>query len=757
MKTDVKIQELLDSYGSWVQKDCENKAGVNASMTKELYPYDSIFSPIKVNRTTIKNRVVMAPMGNIDMCEETGRPNDKMLQYFFDRAKGGVGLITTGLIPISHGIDNSITELGKLSYFPRIDRSRTVLSGWRDLAQGVHTYGSKIFIQLTPGLGRVGNPQCLINEFKFPVSASFNPNYYMSDIPCMRLSDRKLKKIIKNGGQATADAMACGLDGVYLHGHEGYLLEQLTNPAFNRRVLGRYANWQRFGIDMVKEMRRRVGPNYPIMYRIDLSLALNETYGEDVMNEKPLRKFKNGRSIEDTLNYMKNLVKAGVDIFDVDLGCYDNWWLPHPPAGMPAGCFLDISRIAKEHFKEMKILSNAGVEVPIVAVGKLGYPDIAEKALRDGNCDMVMLGRPLLADAEWCNKAYAGEVDKICPCIGCQEGCINEFVEGGHPQCAVNPRTGFEDILPKNLNIARKVKRIGVVGAGPAGIMFAITAAHRGHEIELIESSDKIGGKVIPGSVPKIKYDFNNYLKYLENQVKEAEKLPNFSLKLNTKATIEWIKQQEYDTVVFAYGTTNWAPKLPGIEKVKTVQANDLLCDERLLGESKKIVVVGGGVVGCETAYWLKYEHNCHVKVVEMLPYFMEGTCTANRGHLIHYMNKVGIELINCAKVTSFENGKVNINKNISKGVPNPYNTWQPILPKNVENPLAKKIGKETVDETLEADLVVLAMGGRADESMSFEAQKEHVASEIYNIGDSLRAGRVLEANRAAYNLALRI
>lgn len=757
MKIDKEVQELVDSYGKWVKDNIENKAGGTGRMTKELYPYDSIFSPIKINSITIKNRVVMGPMGNIDMCEETGRPNDKMLQYFFARAKGGVGLLTTGLIPISHGVDNTVTEPRKLSYFPRIDGTRTNLVGWRDLAQGCHAFGSKIFIQLTPGLGRVGNPQCLVDSMKFPGSASINPNFYISEIPCLRLSGRKLDKIIKNAGQAAANAKVCGIDGVYLHGHEGYLLEQLTNPAFNRRSIGRYSDYQRFGIDLIKEIRARVGKDYPIMYRIDLSLALNETYGEEGMNVKALKKFKNGRSIKETLNYMENLVKAGVDIFDVDLGCYDNWWLPHPPSGMPAGCFLEVSKIVKEYFKNNNIKSNAGLEVPVVAVGKLGYPDLAEQAIRDGKCDMVMLARPLLADPEWCNKAYRGEVEKIRPCIGCQEGCINEFVEGGHPQCAVNPRTGFEDIIPEIMPKAEKVKNIAVVGGGPAGIIFAITAARRGHNVELIEKNDKLGGKVICGSVPKIKFDFENYLKYLNNQVKEAEKLPNFKVNLNTEATTEYLKKKNYDSVVFAYGTKNITPKIPGIEEVNVVQATDLLTNPKLLGDSEKIVVVGGGVVGCETAYYLKYEHNKDVKVVEMLPYIMDGACTANRGHLIYYLNKENVELINCAKVISFNKGKVNIVKNVSKGVPNPNNTWQPILPANIQNPLAKKIGDETVNLSLDADLVVLAIGGKSDEGMYFEAQRLHAAPEIYNIGDSFKAGRVLEASRAAYNLALRI
>ncbi len=756
MKTDALVQELIDSYGNWVSDGKRSQQSM-VSMTKNLYPYDSIFSPIRVNHLVIKNRIVMAPMGNIDMCEETGRPNDKMLQYFFARAKGGTGLLTTGLIPISHGIDNSITEMGKLSYFPRIDRSRTVQAGWRDLAQGCHAFGSRIFIQLTPGLGRVGNPQCLVNELKFPVSASWNPNFYISQIPCARISDGKLKKIVKNTGQAAADAKACGLDGVYLHGHEGYLLEQMTNPAFNRRKMGRYANWKQFGIDLVTEIRNRTGPAYPIMYRIDLSLALNETYGSTMEKESALKKFTNGRSIEDTLEYMEDLVRAGVDMFDVDLGCYDNWWLPHPPAGMPAGCFLQISKYAKDYFNNKGIKSNAGVEVPIVAVGKLGYPDLAEQALRDNMCDMVMLGRPLLADPEWPNKVYAGKVEEICPCIGCQEGCINEFVDGGHPQCAVNPRTGFEDVHPAIPADAKIKKHIAVIGAGPAGCNFALQAAARGHKVDLYEKSGSIGGKMNPGSTPKGKFDFNNYRMYVEATVIKAAEEGMIDIFLNTECDLDTLKKKSYDTIVTAIGTKAAELNVPGYENMKTAQATELLENPELLGEAKKVVIIGGGVVGCETAYWLSFEKNMDVTVLEMLPYLMDGACTANRGHLIYYMKKNGVKLINMAMVKGFENSKVKISRNTHKNVPNPYNTWQPILPKNIENPLAPKVKDEYQEEFLDADLVVFAMGGKPDDSLYYALQEAHAAHEIYNIGDSFTAGRVLEANRAAYNLAVKL
>ncbi len=753
MKTDKIINELVGNYGKWFYDDEVLKSG---KMTQNLYPYKSIFSPVEINKITIKNRLVMAPMGNISMCDETGRPNDRMLQYFFERAKGGVGLITTGLVPICHGLDPSVTEPGQLSYFPRIDRSQTVYAGWRDLSAGVHSYGAKIFIQLTPGLGRVGNPQCLLNFKKFPKSASMNPNFYMPQIPSTRLSDRKAKKIIKNAGQASADAKAFNIDGVYLHGHEGYLLDQMTNTAFNRRKMGRYADWQAFGLDMIREIRKRVGPNYPIMYRIDLSLALNETYGEK-MDNKSLRKFKNGRTVEMTLKYMANLVKEGVDIFDVDLGCYDNWWLPHPPASMPPGCFLDISKIAKDYFKENNILSNAGIEVPVVAVGKLGYPDLAEQALRDEKCDMVMLGRPLLADPDWPNKVYSGRVNEIIPCIGCHEGCINEFVEGGHPQCAVNPRTSFEYIMPHNLIPAKEKKKIGVIGAGPAGVNMAITAAKRGHDVTLVEESGRVGGKTIPGSVPKIKYEIANYRRYLEDQVIKAQEAENFTYLPNTTATIDWLKDQKFDSIVFAMGTKDSNLPFKGLDKVNSIEATDLLLHPEKIGEAKKAVVVGGGVVGCETAYWLSYEHNLDVKVVEMEKYFMNHTCTANRGHLLHYMEKAGVELLNCTRVTGFEENAVKVMQNISESVPDPYITWHPVLPENVVNPLEPKFEVKEEEKILNADLVVIATGGKPKDHLFYEVQKENIAPELYNIGDSFSGGKVLEATRAANALGRRI
>ena len=233
---------------------------------------------------------------------------------------------------------------------------------------------------------------------------------------------------------------------------------------------------------------------------------------------------------------------------------------------------------------------------------------MAEQALRDGKCDMVMLGRPLLADPEWPNKAYAGKVSEIRPCIGCQEGCIGEFVDGGHPQCAVNPRSGFEDVLPQDPQPTEKKKRIAVIGGGPAGVQFAITAANRGHSVELFEKSGRVGGKIVPGSVPRIKFDIKNYLDYLSHSIEAATRAYDLKVHLNPAADNESLKAQGFDAIVYAIGTKSGTPKLKGLERIPHVEATDLLVEPKLLGDAKKIVVVGGGVVGCETAYWLAYE-----------------------------------------------------------------------------------------------------------------------------------------------------
>ena len=745
------IEKLVSNLGNWFADESLLKRG---RMTSELYPYEKLFSPIQAGDLKLKNRIVMGPMGNLYMAEETGRPSNKMIKYFVERARGGAGLICTGLVPVNVSTDPTIEDLDNLGLMPRIDRHRTKYSAWKTLADGCHAYGARIFIQLTPGLGRVGPPECVVKSYKIPVSASWNWNFYMPDVPCRPLLDFECRKLIRGAGQNAADAKALGMDGVYLHGHEGYLLDQMTSPAFNRRRLGKYSDWQAFGIDLVRELRRRCGDRYPIMYRIDLTLAFRETYGKRMDTVRKLRIYKNERTVDMTLDYMRNLVKAGVDLFDVDLGGYDNWWLPHPPYPMPPGAFLEVARIAKDFFAEHGVKSNLGLEVPIVAVGKLGFPDLAEKALRDGMCDLVMLARPLLADPEWPKKAYAGRVNEIIPCIGDQEGCLNQIYKGSHLRCSVNPRTGLEDITEDDLHPALEPRKIAVVGAGPAGVYCACLAAMRGHDVTLYEKGEKAGGNLHPGSVPKIKYEVVNFANYLNNYVSMCGTRYDLKANFNTEATPELLKAGGFDAIVLGTGATPTAPPVEGLDLPHVLLALDLLNDPTRADESESVVIVGGGDVGCEIAYMLAHEKGkSDITIIEMLPHFMKGTCTANRGFLLHHLELAGVKLMNYARLKRIVEGGVEVMRNFSPTVPNPYVTWAPLLPENIEIPFTRKIKEEERLVMLPADLVVISTGSRANDALYYQCVRERVAAEVHNIGDSMSPGMVLEATKAGYAL----
>jgi 2-enoate reductase len=418
---------------------------------------------------------------------------------------------------------------------------------------------------------------------------------------------------------------------------------------------------------------------------------------------------------------------------------------------MPPGLFLPVAKLVKDYFVAKDIKSNAGKQVPVVGVGKLGYPDLAEHALRSGMCDMVMLARPLLADPEWPNKAYAGLVRDIRPCIGDQEACLNGLIHGGHIQCAVNPHCGFEDVLSLRPAPAARPRKIAVVGAGPAGIICSCTAAERGHNVSLFEKLDKVGGELVPGSIPKIKYEVANYLQYLENLLQQTHNTYQLKLYLSTAVTPETLKEHGFDAIVTCTGARPVRPAIEGVGQPFVVQAVDFLRNPALAGEAQRPVVIGGGSLGCEVAYMLAYEMGKKATIIEMLPYLMKDACTANRGQLIHYLEKAGVKLMNCTSLVKIGQGSVIVAQNVSRSVPDPYNTWSAVLPENIPNPLARKIAVENKEIELETDLVILAIGLKQDDSLYEVCLRERIAPEIHNIGDSFSIGGVFEATKAGY------
>ncbi|MEL4305411.1 FAD-dependent oxidoreductase [Methanococcoides sp. LMO-2] len=709
--------------------------------------YKKLFEPCNIGTCNLINRVIMAPMGNINMADPIGRPTEKMIAYFRERAKGGTGLLITGLVPVSYGIDPTVSEENDTTYFPRIDgTSRTRLSGWRDLTAAVRPYGSKIFIQLSAGLGRVGSPEPFLKG-KILRSASFSRNFYVPQVPHFPLSDRKIRKIVKSFGQCAVNAKVSGFDGVQIHGHEGYLMDQLTSDPWNRRKIGSYRNKFQFGIDVVKEIKRRCGDDFPIIYRIDLTQALEESYGKEIFRKRFRGK---ERSIEEGLEFCKVLYEAGVDAFDVDKGCYDNWFLPHPPA------YFDDAIYAEELAGRLKAnFRKENIDAKVIAVGKLGKPEVAENVLEQGWADYVMLGRPLLADPYWTRKVKEGRTKEIVHCIGDQEACLESLKLGGHSCCTVNPYMGFED--SKQLTRTDAKKRIAVIGAGPAGCEAAMTAHKRGHDVTLFERTNHIGGQLHLAGKLKIKHDIRRYLENLRYQL---DLLVDNGLKVefNKEVTPDDIKE-EFDVIFCCTGLETAIPNIEGLENIPHMDIREFLSNNMQLPDNiKDIMVVGGGILGCEVGYSLAYEKGLNVTVVGKNRDLIPKTVMANRSHMLWMMMGKGspsgkkddvlkepVTAYNASEVVRFSGNKATLA--VNKDREPPYTPWKPLIPENVNNPFEKKLKTGNVEDVeIDVDFVLFATSGKPNNSLYYHLLKKCPSKEIYSIGDSSEPGNLWKA-----------
>lgn len=697
----------------------------------------------------------MAPMGNINMADPIGRPLPKMIDYFVERARGGTGLLITGLIPVSFGIDPTVSEDNDTTYFPRIDgSSRTRLAGFRDLVAGVHAYDSRMFIQLTAGLGRVGSPEAMLKG-KLLKSASFNRNFYVPQIPHLPLSDRSIKKIVKSFGQAAINAKISGFDGVHLHGHEGYLMDQLTSRPWNRRKLGRYRHRYQFALDVVNEIKAACGKDFPIIYRIDLTQALQYSYGDQIFKTR----FKGmERSFEEGLDFCCELARLGVEGFDVDKGCYDNWFYPHPPAYFDDIPYAeDMAGGLKQHF------ASKDISAQVIAVGKMGKPEAAYQVLEQNWADYIMLGRPLLADPYWPQKVRQNRVREIIHCIGDQEGCIQSFILGGHPCCAVNPYTGFEDT--KKLQPALQCKKVAVIGAGPAGCEAAKTAFLRGHEVTLFEKANKVGGQLRLGGMFPIKHDVVRYLDNLQYQMDLLAQQGLATLYQHTASRDEL--QDKFDVIICCSGLQGSIPPIPGLENIPHAEVRDFLRSEMQLPSGvQKVTVVGGGLVGCELAYTLAREKDLQVTIVEKQMNLMTGVVHANRSMMMWLLAGMGspsdrsddrlsypVKAYTSTELIRVEPNQLYLKAHRQRT--DPFTPWQTLIPDNVHNPFAKKLNANDAEEIIiECDYLVFAVGGQSDNQLYYELLKHKAAPEIYCVGDSQRPGRVWEAVTSANEVA---
>lgn len=658
--------------------------------------YRNLFTPIKIANLTIKNRFALAPMGPLGLSDSEGGFNQRGIDYYTRRAEGGTGLIITGVTFSDCKVEpQSMPNCPNSTYNP-VHFIRTS----REMTERVHAYGSKIFLMMSGGFGRVTIPTNL-GEFP-PVAPSAIPHRWL-DKTCRPLTKEEIRSIVKSFGDGAYNAKRAGFDGIEIHAvHEGYLMDQFAISMFNQRTDeygGSLENRLRFAREVVEEIKSRCGQDYPVALRFSVKSMIKDWREGALPGEKFEEK---GRDVEEGLQAAQLLVKYGYDALDTDVGTYDAWWWNHPPMYQEKGLFRKYCKMVKEV-----------VDVPVLCAGRMDDSDMASEAVENGSCDIVSLGRPLLADPDYVNKLRAGRTSEIRPCISCQEGCMGRVQEYSMINCAVNPQAARERVT--NYEPVTQSKKVLIVGGGVAGCEAARVLAIRGHKPEIFEKGSRLGGNLIPGGAPEFKEDDIALADWYADQM-EKLKVP---VHLNTTVTKENVLKAEYDTVIIATGSTPKVFSLGDDEYVYT--AAQVLLKEKDCGEST--VVVGGGLVGCETALWLA-QHGRKVTIVEALDKILAVNgplCHANKDMLERLIPYNGIEVVTGARVTGYQNGE-----------------------------LTAQI--DGTDKKIACDSVILSVGYKEENSLYHELEFD--IPEIYLLGDAKQVSNIMYGIWDAFEVA---
>ncbi|WP_406676881.1 FAD-dependent oxidoreductase [Neomoorella carbonis] len=664
--------------------------------------FASLFEPIKIGRVEIKNKIAMAPMGVLGLVTPDGCFSERAIDYYIERARGGTGLIITSVTKVENEI-----EPFKPGLVPNISINplRFVATAG-ELTERVHAYDTKIFLQLTMGFGRVASPVMLAGE---PVAPSAIPNFWEPALTCRELTTKEVETLVKRAGEAAEIAVEAGFDGVEIHAmHEGYLLDQFTIALFNRRT-DKYGGDLRgrltFPIEIVQEIKRRVGKEFPVLLRFSIKSFIKDWRQGGLPGEVFAEK---GRDVEEALAAARILEEAGYDAFNADAGSYDAWYWAHPPVYHEHGCYLPLTQKLKEV-----------VQVPVLVAGRMDEPDLAERALAEGKADMIAIGRGLLTDAQWASKVMTGRVNRIRPCIGCHDGCLGRGFLGRPLSCTVNPSCGRE----KEYGIERvsSARKVMVIGGGVAGMEAARVAALRGHQVALYEKSHQLGGHVLAAAVPEFKKDDARLLEWYKTELQELQ----VEINLNREVTPELVLEKKPDAVVVATGSKPAIPDVPGIDKDRVCTATDLLLGKRQAGN--EVVIIGGGLVGCETALWLARQGK-RVTIVELLDDLMRA------GIPVPYMNR--IMLVEMLRREGVE-----------------WRTGTTIL--EVTEAGAMLIDRFFHRTTLPADTVAVAVGFTPEQGL-YRALVGKI-TELYLIGDSRKPRNIMSAIWDAYEVARNI
>lgn len=642
--------------------------------------FENLLSPIKIGSITIKNRFVESPLATY-YGNEDGTVSDRLIAHYAAHAKGGYGWIGIGFTAVAVAGRASMRQIGVWDdkFIPGLTR----------LAAAIHDGGGKTFLQLHHA-GR----QCTEDVTgQQPLAPSVIPEPLMAVVP-RAFSTEEVYELIDQFVQAAVRAKKSGFDGVEVHAANGYCLQQFLSAATNKRTDefgGGIANRAKVVVDIVRGIKAACGEDYPVQVRI-----CGEEYVQDGLVPYEAR------------IVCRILEENGVDAINISTSNYASVkWLTLTGAFRP-GHNNYISRELKK-----------AVSIPVMSIGRISDPYVAEDIIASGDADLISFGRGAICDPELPNKVAEGRIDEICPCIACNESCMGyaDNPDIGYVSCLMNPFAGFYDsLIPTPADPA---KNVAVVGAGPAGMLCAWTAAKRGHKVTLYEKSDKVGGQFRLASVPPGKQDIARGLKYYHTMCRKF----GVDIRMNTEATADMLLKSRPDAVVLATGGVPLRPNIKGIDNPNFITAVDLLDGKHNLGY-QNVLVVGGGLVGCEVAEYIA-ERNSSVTIIEMLDGVAKDAESAVREFMLERLEKYKIKSYTDSRVLEFvDDGVIYLNN-----------------------------GEEHRLDGFDA--VVLAMGSISYNPLE-EQLREHF-DEVYVIGDAKKTGFCNKANEQAVRVALKL
>lgn len=573
---------------------------------------NKVFEPGRIGTLTLKNRLVVSAMSS-HLGNEGGTPNEAVYKYHEAKARGGWGLVFTEDLGVTEdaGCDPVVGSLWNDTQIP----------SWTDFVTRIHAAGGTIGAQIY----HAGRERTFAAHPTQPVGPSAVREPAMGYVP-RALTVDEIHNLVKAFGDCARRVKECGFDCVEIHGAHGYLINSFMSVFANKRndeYGGTLINRMRFPLEIVSAVRKAVGDDYPIVFRMNTC-----DYVEG------------GIEVAEAVVMARMLEEAGVDALHCSQGTYASKQNIVPPGFIPTMNYADNVAAIK-----------SAVSIPVIAVGRYNDIYMSESLLRDGKADFVVMARASLADPELPNKAKEGREDEIIHCIGCDQGCTGEAAVGGKVNCLVNPHTAKE--TEYDLSPVAEPKKVYVAGAGVSGMAAALGAAERGHKVTIFEASSEIGGQWLAAATPPGKTEYNALIVYYRRCFKKY----NVDIRLDTPLTRDIVMSDKPDAVILATGSKTMFPPIPGLDNrlfVKTAQ--EILRGEAIPG--KNVLVVGGGMTGAETAVFMAVGGS-KVTLIEMAPNIITDAVSQPKACLMNHLEKYKVDVHTNTKLSKVGDGIV--------------------------------------------------------------------------------------------------